>query len=112
MQRRSRAYLADMREAAEYIRDLTAEQSEASYRSSKPLRQLVERNFEIIGEAMRRLLHHDPMIAERFPDARKLVAFRNVIAHDYDAIDDATVWNVASTEVPQLIAIIDEITGP
>lgn len=111
MQRRSRAYLADMREAATYIGELTAGHDEASYRASKPLRQLVERNFEIIGEAMRRLLHHDPDMADHFPEARKLVAFRNVIAHDYDAIDDAVVWRVATAEVPRLIAIIDEITG-
>lgn len=109
MLRRTRAYLADMREAAAYIRELTDGHSEASYRTTKPLRQLVERTFEIIGEAMRRLLHHDPAIAERFPDGRKIVAFRNVIAHDYDAIDDGVDWTVATTDVPKLVAIIDAI---
>lgn len=68
------------------------------------LRSAVERQFQIIGEALNRLSKVDPGTADRVPDLARIVAFRNVLVHGYAQIDDALVWEVASTRVPELTA--------
>ncbi len=40
------------------------------------------------------------------PDLARIVAFRNVLVHGYAQIDDALVWEVASTRVPELTSVL------
>lgn len=47
----------------------------------------MERNFEIIGEAMRRLANEDPETAAEISDHRRIIAFRNILIHGYDLVD-------------------------
>lgn len=83
--------LDDIRDAAKFILDSTAGSSEAEYVADRLLRQAVERNFEIIGEAMGRLRKLDPGTASKITDADRIVAFRNVLIHGYHLIDDTEV---------------------
>ncbi|HEX5501026.1 MAG TPA: HepT-like ribonuclease domain-containing protein [Thermomicrobiales bacterium] len=62
MQHRTPNYLEDIRDAATFILDVTAQESLTSYRASRLPRQAIERNFEIIGEAVRRLDQLDPRL--------------------------------------------------
>ena len=66
------------------------------------LRSAIDRQFEIIGEAMTRLIKHDPAIAARITDRRKIAGFRNALIHGYDSIDDATSWGIITTKLPVL----------
>ncbi len=68
MQPRSPKLLEDIRDASTFIRAVTAAETLATYDTNRLLRQAVERNFEIIGEVMRRLDHHDPETARRIPN--------------------------------------------
>jgi hypothetical protein len=56
------------------------------------LRAAVERQFEIIGEAVGNLSKIDPQSAERIRGYRRLIAFRNVLIHGYAEVDDQLVW--------------------
>jgi len=67
------------------------------------LRQAIERNFEIIGEAIKRLSQHDPEIVARIGDHRQIIAFRNVLIHGYDLVDHALVWSTIEHQVPALL---------
>ncbi len=70
------------------------------------MRQAVERNFEIIGEAVRRLEKLDPDTANRIADYRRIIAFRNVLIHGYDVIDPAIVWSAVNDDIePLLVAV-------
>ena len=60
MHPRSPKLLEDVRDAAAFIREVTTGVSLAQYSANRLLRQAVERNFEIIGEAVRRLASQDP----------------------------------------------------
>lgn len=106
MQRDPRAFLWDVQHAAEAITEFTAGLDAAGYRASALIRSAVERQFEIIGEALNRLSKEAPEVADRVPDLRKIVGFRNVLIHGYAVIDDGRVWEVVTTLLPSLHATV------
>src|SRR5438270_11598425 len=77
MVRDPRAYLWDVQQAAEAIRPFTQGLDQAGYAANPLVRSAVERQFEIIGEALNRLSNVDPGLARRVPDLRQIVNFRN-----------------------------------
>jgi uncharacterized protein with HEPN domain len=99
------AMLAAADAISSFIDDRTFEE----YSSDLMLRSAVERQFEILGEAMSRALRVDPGLAVRFDEARGVVDFRNVIAHGYDSLSHRTVWEVATGHLPQLRAAVAEL---
>lgn len=78
--------LEDIRDAAAFILESAGSGSGEDYFRNRLLRQAVERNFEIIGEAMGRLAHEDPETAKRIGDYERIIAFRNVLIHGYDLV--------------------------
>ncbi len=102
MQPKTPKLLDDIRTAAAYILDKTRGKSLADYTSDDILRPAVERHFEIIGEALNRLTRLDPDTAQRITDAVLIIAFRNVLIHGYDAIDDSRVWDAVQHSLPTL----------
>jgi len=93
-----------MRSAADAIAAFIEDRSLGDYQADLMLRSAVERQFEILGEAMGRAMKADPALAERLPASRDVIDFRNVIAHEYDALSTATVWDIARHELPALAA--------
>ena len=75
----------------------------AQYSADRLLRQAVERNFEIIGEAIRRLAQADPDSAARIAQYPQIIAFRNILIHGYDLVDHALVWSTVQTQLPALL---------
>ena len=62
----------------------------------------VEREFEIIGEALAKLIRLDETVAARITDHRRIVAFRNILIHGYADVDDRLVWDVLESKLPVL----------
>jgi len=56
------------------------------------LHAAIEREFSIVGEALNRLGKEAPAVADQIPERRQIIAFRNILVHGYDAIDDHVVW--------------------
>jgi uncharacterized protein with HEPN domain len=73
------------------------------------LRAAVERQFEIIGEALRRLLMEDPPTAAGIHEHARIIAFRNILAHGYADIDDRIVWGIVESNLPSLLAEVDSL---
>jgi len=96
-------WLEDIRDAATYIVDVTRGHSLSTYSSDRTIRQAVERNFEIIGEAVNRIGRDDEAVAAQFSDRRRIVAFRNILIHGYDNIEHEIVWVVIQESLPQLL---------
>jgi len=106
MQPESPALIWDARRAAGRVLEFVADRSWDDYQQDVMLRSAVERQFQIIGEALNRLSKADPATADRITDLARIVAFRNVLVHGYAQIDDALVWEVASTRVPDLSTVL------
>jgi len=94
--------LEDVRQAAELIRQFTAGKTFADYDCDALLRSAVERQFEIIGEAVNRLSKIDASILSTLPDAPRIVAFRNILIHGYDVVDNHVVWDVVQLNLTPL----------
>lgn len=97
-----RKYLWDAASAAAQARDFAEGCSFEDYLSNAMLRAAVERQFEIIGEALNRLTKADPELASAIPDLPRIVAFRNILIHGYAMVDDALVWQVLQERLPEL----------
>lgn len=106
MQPESPALIWDARRAAGRVVEFVSGRSWDDYRQDVMLRSAVERQFQIIGEALNRLSKVDSATADRVPHLARIVAFRNVLVHGYAQIDDALVWEVASARVPELSALL------
>ena len=72
------------------------------YTRDAMLRAAVEREFEIIGEAISRLAKLDQSLLARISEHRRIVAFRNILIHGYADVDDRLVWDVVETKLPIL----------
>ncbi len=94
--------LLDVREAGDSILQHTVGKSLDEYSGDRFFRRAVEREFEIIGEALRRLESLDSATAARITDLRLIIDFRNRIIHGYDTVDDMVVWGIVGKRLPIL----------
>ena len=102
MERDPRAYLWDVRECAATIAEFVRDKTFDDYSSNGMLRSAVERQFGIIGEALRQLSRLSPEIAARIPECSQVIGFRNILIHGYASIDHATVWTAIQDSLPLL----------
>jgi uncharacterized protein with HEPN domain len=69
----------------------------------------VERQFEIVGEALRRALEAEPALADRISDTGRIVAFGNRLIHGYASVSAEVVWGVLEANVPTLHHEVSEL---
>ena len=92
------------RRAVEFTRDVTLE----DFLADEMRGMAVERSLEILGEAARRVSDSFRASNPEIP-WRDLVGQRNVLAHDYGDIDRGRVWEAATQEAPELVALLESI---
>ena len=71
-----------------------------AYQNDLKTRRAVERNVEIIGEAMNRILQKDNSV--ELSNSRKIVDTRNRIIHGYDSVSDDIIWSILISQLPIL----------
>ncbi|MGA2232505.1 MAG: HepT-like ribonuclease domain-containing protein [Tepidisphaeraceae bacterium] len=101
--------LFDMKRAVERIGRFAQGKTLTEYVADELLRSGIERQFEIIGEAMTRLIKRDLAAAEKISEYRRIAAFRNVLIHGYDSIDDETSWGIIEKKLPTLRAELENL---
>ena len=111
MPREPKAYLHDMRQAAALIADFTEGLDFDAYAADAKVRSTVERQFEIIGEALGQLARLDPQTAGRISEHRRIIAFRNILVHGYAGVDDMLVWDMVATRLAGLRREMEELLG-
>ena len=94
-------YLFDINESIKTIEAFLGEKPNfGMYKNNKMLRRAVEREFEIIGEAMTRINKLNPDI--QITSKMQIINMRNRVIHGYDKIDDEIVWGVIIRHLPVL----------
>ena len=79
------------------------------YQNDLRTKRAVERNIEIIGEAMNRILKLDSEIV--ISNSRKIVDVRNRIIHGYDSVSDDVIWGIVIRNLPVLKKEVGELLG-
>ncbi len=77
------------------------------YQNDLRTKRAVERNIEIIGEAMSRILKHDYKI--EISNSRKIVDVRNRIIHGYDSVSDDVIWGIVVKNLPVLQQEVEKL---
>jgi uncharacterized protein with HEPN domain len=80
-----------------------------AYQNKPVAKRAVERDFEIIGEALNRIKNTDSELLENISEHRRIIGFRNILIHGYDNIDEAIVWQAVTNHLPILIREVKEI---
>ena len=109
MPRNLTAYLQDILDAAAAIADVMRGVSIEDYRNTRSIRSSVEREFIIIGAALRRIGDLDARLFASISNSRAIVDFRNLLAHDYGAIDDDSVFGIVYSDLIVLQAEVAEL---
>ena len=105
----SRKYLWDACRAADRVSRFVAGRTLEEYVADEFLRSAVERQFEIVGEALSHLRRADPETAAAIPDLQRAVAFRNILIHGYATVNDRTVWGIVTVDLPALRGALHEL---
>lgn len=95
-------FLYDIQQAADLLAAFTEGKRLADYQEDAMLRSAVERQFEIIGEALAQLARLDESLAAGVSEYRRIIAFRNILIHGYAQVDDRLVWDIVETRLPAL----------
>ena len=101
--------LYDIKFAVDEIDSFLAncKRSYESYKNDVLLRRAIERNLEIIGEAMSRILKEDPEF--QIQNARRIIGLRNQIIHGYDSTSDESIWGIVVNHLPKLKKEVEEL---
>lgn len=100
--REPQKYLYDMLSSCEFLLEFTQGKSVDDYAEDRPFRSAVERELQIIGEALIQLDKAAPDVAAQIPEYRNIIGFRHVLVHSYDNLHPQTVWNLVQTKLTVL----------
>lgn len=109
MRPESGAHLWDAAQAARLVQEFARGKTESEFDSDLLIRSAIERQLEELGEALNRLRKIDGATAARVPNLDRIVGMRNIIAHEYGDIDYEIVWRAATTGVPSLVPVLDDL---
>jgi uncharacterized protein with HEPN domain len=107
MTRDPRIYLAHILECADRIERYLGQDREAFLRDTM-VQDAVIRNFEVIGEAAKRIPEQFRVIHAAIP-WRLMAGFRDVLIHDYEGVDLERVWRIAQEDLPAVKTAIAQI---
>ncbi|MEX1192046.1 MAG: HepT-like ribonuclease domain-containing protein [Brumimicrobium sp.] len=73
------------------------------------LQRAIERDLEIIGEAIRRIIEIEPNV--KISSARNIIGLRNIISHAYDSVEPEMIWGIIQNNIPELAEEIKKLKG-
>jgi uncharacterized protein with HEPN domain len=71
-----------------------------TFRSEILYQRAIERDLEIIGEAIRKMIEIDPNI--QISSAKNIIGLRNIISHAYDSVEPELLWGIIQNNIPVL----------
>lgn len=105
MDERIEKYLFDIKIAIDEIELFIKELSLMNfieYKQNLLLKRAIERELEIIGEAMNRIIKRDENFILQIEEAKSIISLRNYIIHSYDSVSDENIWAIIQNHLPKL----------
>ncbi len=102
MPRDREKYLYDMLDSCRFLLELTSGEPIDRYVQDRMFRGAVQRELQIIGEAMIQLRSLDADLAEQIPEHDQIIRFRHVLVHGYHELDSGVVWHVVTNKLDAL----------
>ena len=99
MQHDIRKLCFDILQAINDIKTFTKDLDFESYRRNRVVKLAVERDYGIIGEALKRMQILFASDFSAITDGRKIIDFRNLLAHGYDDVADEIVWGITCSDI-------------
>ncbi|HRX66903.1 MAG TPA: DUF86 domain-containing protein [Tenuifilaceae bacterium] len=111
MEKEVQTWLEDIKQSIDEIEEFLPERRDFfEFKKDIKTRKAIERNIEIIGEAVNRILYVNPEI--KITNARKIVDTRNRIIHGYDTVSEDIIWAIVSSDLKkfkqEIISLLDE----
>ncbi len=102
MRHKSLKYILDIESVIAEIEEIKirTKNNFDEYRSDFLMKRATERDLEIIGEAIRKLIEVNPNI--QIGNSQKIIGLRNLISHAYDSVDDELIWGIIQKNIPDL----------
>ena len=104
-----RKNLIDILQSADEIKNFVQAMDFKTYQENIVTQRAVERDFEIIGEALNRIKYTDNELLQKISEHHRIIGFRNILIHGYDIIDESIVWKAITDHLPILVREIKEI---
>jgi uncharacterized protein with HEPN domain len=97
----------DLEKACRELQVFLAGKSRQDLYDDRGLQLIVEREFEILGEALHRLLQHDEQAFAKITDGRRIIGMRNILAHGYDRY--AILFDAYQQNLPLLLQELEDL---
>lgn len=111
MDRKAKKYLHDILVCIDGVEEHVGQKKiYEEFAKSRTTKMAVERELTIIGEAIKRLTVIAPEI--NIDNAQKIISTRNILAHEYDAVDDITIWGIIINHLPKLKIEVQALLNP
>jgi len=104
-----RAFLFDIQRACQVISQFTSGMTFSDYSADLKTRSAVERQLEIVGEALGQMLGIFPEMEQHFPEAPRIISFRNRLIHGYASVSNQVVWTILETHLSDLNSKVDAL---
>ena len=112
MDERVEKYLYDIKIAIDEIELFTQQLSSLNFNEYKQnllFKRAIERELEIIGEAMNRIIKKDTDFINKIEEAKSIISLRNYIIHAYDSVSDENIWAIIQNHLPKLKQQVEEL---
>ena len=106
---RPRSIFDDVKQAADLLLNFSRCKTFADFTTDPLLRSAIERQFEIIGEALNQLSRVDAETVSAISEHRRIIAFRNILIHGYAEIDPRLVWGILEGKLPDLHRQVEDL---
>ena len=108
MENEINVWLTDIKQAIQEINQFLPERKDFfEFEKDLKTKRAIERNIEIIGEAVSRILKARPDL--QITNARKIVDTRNRISHGYDTVSNDIIWTIVIRDISKLEVEIDQL---
>lgn len=112
MPRDREKYLFDMLDSCRFLLELTADENVERYTRDRAFRGAVERELQIVGEALLQLKLLDPATADQISEHGRIIGFRHILVHGYDVLNPDIVWYIVKDKLPLLRSELEGLIEP